>query len=111
MPLSLVYCKDLRKDGNAVCFTTGYAAYGTSVRPYFSRRSLALLKQGVILAETHLRGGSEKGQKWYLAGQQAQHLAATPSKTKKWNSATSPICMPSRVGRPATPIFSRPPRP
>ncbi|HEX8326761.1 MAG TPA: prolyl oligopeptidase family serine peptidase [Hymenobacter sp.] len=70
VPLSLVYRKDLKKDGNAVCFMTGYGAYGVSATPYFSRRNLALLNQGVVLAETHPRGGSEKGQKWYRAGYQ-----------------------------------------
>ena len=70
IPLSLIYRKDLKKDGNAICFMTGYGAYGVSATPYFSRRNLALLNQGVILAETHPRGGSEKGQKWYKAGYQ-----------------------------------------
>lgn len=68
IPLSLVYRKGLKRDGSAVCFMTGYGAYGISATPYFSRRILALLNQGVIIAETHPRGGSEKGQKWYRAG-------------------------------------------
>ncbi|WP_373513876.1 prolyl oligopeptidase family serine peptidase [Persicitalea sp.] len=68
VPLSLVYKKGLKRDGSAVCFMTGYGAYGYSATPYFSRRNLALLNQGVILAETHPRGGSEKGQDWYRAG-------------------------------------------
>lgn len=68
VPLSLVYRKGLKKDGNNVCFMTGYGAYGSSATPYFSRRNLALLNRGIILAETHPRGGSEKGQAWYKAG-------------------------------------------
>lgn len=68
VPLSLVYKKGLKRDGSAVCFMTGYGAYGISATPYFSRRNLALLNQGVILAETHPRGGSEKGQDWHKAG-------------------------------------------
>ncbi len=70
VPLSLVYKKGLKRDGSAVCFMTGYGAYGFSAMPSFSRRNLALLNQGVILAETHPRGGSEKGQTWYKAGYQ-----------------------------------------
>lgn len=70
VPLSLIYRKDLKKDGSAVCFMTGYGAYGISSTPYFSNRYLALLNQGVIIAETHPRGGSEKGQSWYKAGYQ-----------------------------------------
>jgi prolyl oligopeptidase len=70
VPLSLIYRKGLKKDGQAVCFMDGYGAYGISAVPGFSTRSLALLNQGVIVAETHPRGGSEKGQKWYRAGYQ-----------------------------------------
>jgi prolyl oligopeptidase len=70
VPLSLIYRKGLKKDGSAVCLMDGYGAYGNSATPYFSRRNLALLNQGVIWAETHPRGGSEKGDKWYRAGYQ-----------------------------------------
>ncbi|NML66770.1 S9 family peptidase [Hymenobacter sp. RP-2-7] len=70
VPLSLIYRKGLKKDGQAVCFMDGYGAYGISAVPYFSPRYLAMLNQGVIVAETHPRGGSEKGQKWYRAGYQ-----------------------------------------
>ncbi len=68
VPLSLVYKKGLKRDGNNVCFMTGYGAYGSSTTPYFSRRNLTLMNKGVILAETHPRGGSEKGEAWYKAG-------------------------------------------
>lgn len=68
VPLSLIYRKGLQRDGNNVCFMTGYGAYGISATPYFSRRMLALLNRGVIIAETHPRGGSERGQAWYRAG-------------------------------------------
>ena len=70
VPLSLIYRKGLKKDGQAVCFMDGYGAYGISAVPYFSTRYLALLNQGVVVAETHPRGGSEKGQKWYRGGYQ-----------------------------------------
>ncbi|MBO2010814.1 prolyl oligopeptidase family serine peptidase [Hymenobacter negativus] len=70
VPLSLIYRKGLKKDGSAVCLMDGYGAYGNSATPYFSRRNLALLNQGVVWAETHPRGGSEKGDKWYRAGYQ-----------------------------------------
>ena len=70
VPLSIIYKKGLKKDGSAVCLMSGYGAYGVSATPYFSRRNLALLNQGVIVAEAHPRGGSEKGQRWYRAGYQ-----------------------------------------
>ncbi|UOQ71467.1 prolyl oligopeptidase family serine peptidase [Hymenobacter cellulosilyticus] len=68
VPLSIIYNKKVKRDGRAVCFMTGYGAYGISADPYFSSRTLALLNQGVIVAETHVRGGSEKGQAWHKAG-------------------------------------------
>ena len=68
VPLSLTYNKNVKKDGSAICFMTGYGAYGVSATPYFSILSLALLNKGVIVAETHPRGGSEKGENWYKAG-------------------------------------------
>lgn len=68
VPLSIIYKKGLKRDGSAACLMDGYGAYGSSGTPYFSRRNLALLNMGVVLAETHPRGGSEKGQAWYKAG-------------------------------------------
>ena len=68
VPLSIIYRKGLKRDGSAACLMDGYGAYGISGTPYFSRRNLALLNKGVVLAETHPRGGSEKGQAWYKAG-------------------------------------------
>lgn len=70
VPLSLIYRKGLKKDGQSVCFMTGYGAYGISATPFFSARYLAMLNKGVIIANTHPRGGSEKGQTWYRAGYQ-----------------------------------------
>ena len=68
VPLSIIYKKDLKRNGSAACLLNGYGAYGISATPYFSHRSLALLNMGVVLAFAHPRGGSEKGQKWYQAG-------------------------------------------
>ena len=68
VPLSLIYRKGLKRDGSAVCFMDGYGAYGISAQPFFSTRKLAMLNKGIVIAETHPRGGSEKGQSWYKAG-------------------------------------------
>jgi len=68
VPLTILYNKNVKRDGSAVCYMTGYGAYGSSGDPYFSTYNLALLNQGVVVAETHVRGGSEKGENWYKAG-------------------------------------------
>ena len=68
IPLSIIYNKKIKKDGNNVCYMTGYGAYGISSTPGFGILHLALLNRGVVIAETHPRGGSEKGDNWYKAG-------------------------------------------
>jgi prolyl oligopeptidase len=67
IPLSIIHRKDIPMDGSNSCILDGYGAYGISNSPSFSvRRSIAL--RGVVLAEAHPRGGSEKGEAWYKAG-------------------------------------------
>ena len=67
IPLSIVYEKGLKKDGNNCCLLDGYGSYSMSYSPGFSiRRSIAL--KGVVLAYAHVRGGGEKGESWYRAG-------------------------------------------
>jgi len=68
VPLSIMYRKGFKKDGQSVCFMTGYGAYGFSAVPHFDTKYLALLNKDVVLAVTHPRGGSEKGLEWYKAG-------------------------------------------
>ena len=68
VPLSIVYNRNLKKNGSAACFMSGYGAYGNSQIPYFSTRHLAMLNKGVVLAVPHVRGGSEKGEDWYKDG-------------------------------------------
>ena len=68
VPLSIVYNKNVKKDGSASCLLDGYGAYGISATPYFSEMNLALLNRDVVLAFAHVRGGSEKGDNWYKAG-------------------------------------------
>ncbi|WP_221393686.1 prolyl oligopeptidase family serine peptidase [Dyadobacter sp. NIV53] len=68
VPLSLIYKKGMKRDGNVVCFMTGYGAYGSSAIPNFSIQYLALLNKGVLVAITHPRGGSEKGESWHTGG-------------------------------------------
>ncbi len=68
VPLSVVYNKNVKKDGSANCILDGYGAYGISTTPFFSPQLLAMLNRGVIIAFAHVRGGGEKGEAWYKAG-------------------------------------------
>ncbi|PJJ63014.1 prolyl oligopeptidase family serine peptidase [Chryseobacterium geocarposphaerae] len=71
VPLSIIYPKNIKMDGNNPAYITGYGGYGFSYEPRFSARLSVLLEQGVILAVAHVRGGGEKGEKWHQAGMKA----------------------------------------
>ena len=68
VPLSLIYKKGLKKEGNNPVFIYGYGAYGISMNPFFSPNFLLWTTEGGILAVAHVRGGAELGDKWYKAG-------------------------------------------
>ena len=68
IPLTIIYKKGIKMDGKNVCLLEGYGAYGFSAIPWFSIREIALAVKGVVIAYTHIRGGSEKGEEWYRAG-------------------------------------------
>lgn len=68
VPLSLIYNKDLVKDGNAPVYMFGYGAYGASMNPFFSPNRLLITLNGGIMAVAHVRGGGEMGDAWYKAG-------------------------------------------
>ena len=68
IPLSIIYKKGLKKDGSNVCLMDSYGAYGFSMSTYFNVMENSLAVKGVIIAIPHVRGGSEKGQEWYMAG-------------------------------------------
>lgn len=68
VPLSLIYNKNLKKDGKNIVYMTGYGSYGSSSAPFFNSMYLPLLDKGVIIAITHVRGGGEKGHAWHMGG-------------------------------------------
>lgn len=68
VPLSLVYNKNIRKDGKNIVFIQGYGSYGSSTQPWFNIQLLPLLNRGVIVAQAHTRGGGEKGFAWHMGG-------------------------------------------
>ena len=55
----------------------GYGAYGISIPASFSTTRLSLVDRGFIYAIAHVRGGKDKGYRWYTDGKLAkkvQHL-------------------------------------
>ncbi len=68
VPLSIIYNKNIQRNGNAICYLQGYGAYGSPGTPYFSTINLDLINRNVVVAVAHVRGGGEKGEQWYRAG-------------------------------------------
>ncbi len=68
IPVSIVYHKDTKKDGNAPLFQYAYGSYGSTTDPSFSSIRLSLLDRGFIYAIAHVRGGEYLGRQWYEDG-------------------------------------------
>ncbi len=68
VPMSLVYKKDLKQDGNNPALLQGYGSYGYSYDPSFNANLISLLDRGFVIAIGHIRGGSEMGRAWYENG-------------------------------------------
>jgi oligopeptidase B len=68
VPVSLLYRKSTPLDGTAPAFLYGYGAYGISMPASFSTGRLSLVDRGFIYAIAHVRGGKDKGYRWYKDG-------------------------------------------
>ncbi len=68
VPVSIVYRKDVPRDGSAPLLVYGYGSYGISMDPTFSVTRLSLLDRGFVWAIAHVRGGQEMGRRWYDQG-------------------------------------------
>ena len=68
VPISLVYRKDLKKNGSNPLLQYAYGSYGVTMEPYFSTTRLSLLDRGFIYAIAHIRGGEDLGRQWYEDG-------------------------------------------
>ena len=72
VPMFLVYKKGLLKDGKNPVFLYGYGGFNIAMNPSFSANRLLWLENGGIYAQANLRGGSEYGEEWHLAGTKMQ---------------------------------------
>ncbi len=68
VPVTLLYHKATPLDGSAPLFLYGYGAYGISMPAAFSSSRLSLVDRGFIFALAHVRGGKDKGYRWYTTG-------------------------------------------
>lgn len=68
VPITILHHKDTPIDGSAPCLLTGYGAYGISEPALFVSGRLSLVNRGFIHATAHIRGGKERGFRWYQLG-------------------------------------------
>ena len=68
VPISLLHRRDLPLDGTAPLLLYGYGSYGTLMPAGFRTNLLSLVDRGFVYAIAHIRGGTEKGWRWYLDG-------------------------------------------
>ena len=74
VPVTLLYRKDTPLDGSAPVLLYGYGAYGISMPASFSTGRLSLVDRGFIYAIAHIRGGKDKGYRWYTGGKKETKL-------------------------------------
>ena len=68
VPLTITRHKKTKIDGSANLLLYGYGSYGSSMSPSFSSTKLSLVDRDIIWATAHIRGGMEKGMKWWKEG-------------------------------------------
>jgi oligopeptidase B len=76
IPVTLLYRKGTPLDGSAPVWLYGYGSYGISMPAGFNTNILSLVDRGFIYATAHVRGGQEKGRRWYKTGK-LQHKTNT----------------------------------
>lgn len=68
VPISLLYAKSAPLDGSAPLLLYGYGSYGMAMPASFSTNCLSLVDRGFVYAIAHIRGGKDKGYRWYRDG-------------------------------------------
>ncbi len=68
VPLTITRHKKTKLDGSAKLLLYGYGSYGSSMSPSFSSTRISLIDRDIIWVTSHIRGGMEKGMKWWKEG-------------------------------------------
>jgi oligopeptidase B len=68
VPVSIVYRKGYKPNGNAPLLLYAYGSYGYSMDASFDATRLSLLDRGFAFAIAHIRGGEDLGRQWYEDG-------------------------------------------
>jgi len=68
IPMFITHKKGLELDGENPTVLYGYGGFNINIMPGFRIANLIFLENGGVYAVANLRGGSEYGEKWHLAG-------------------------------------------
>ncbi len=68
IPITITRHKKTKIDGSANLLLYGYGSYGNSMSPDFSTTRLSLINRDIIWVTAHIRGGMERGMKWWKEG-------------------------------------------
>jgi len=68
VPISIVYKKGYKKNGQGNLLLYAYGSYGSTNDPSFSSTRLSLLDRGFAYAIAHIRGSQTYGRPWYEDG-------------------------------------------
>ena len=68
VPITITRHKKTKLDGSAKLLLYGYGSYGSSMSPSFSSTRISLIERDIIWVTSHIRGGMEKGMKWWKEG-------------------------------------------
>ena len=74
VPMFITYRKGIERNGNNPVYLYGYGGFNVSLTPGFSANRMLWLENGGIYAQANLRGGSEYGEEWHVAGTKMEKL-------------------------------------
>jgi oligopeptidase B len=74
VPVTLLYRDGIRLDGSAPLLLEGYGAYSFAFPTQFDSNLFSLIDRGFVYAIAHIRGGTEKGERWRNSGRLAYKI-------------------------------------
>ena len=93
MPVTLVRHRDTPLDGTAPALIYAYGAYEAVEEPEWDPALPSLLDRGVVFAHAHVRGGGERGRRWWATA--TSSTSRTPSPT--WPPSPTALAGPALV--------------
>ncbi|MFT5138525.1 MAG: oligopeptidase B [Lysobacterales bacterium] len=68
VPVTMTWHKESGPSESTPALIYAYGSYGSPSDPWFDRNVISLLDRGFVYVIAHIRGGDEKGRRWYKQG-------------------------------------------